>query len=46
MDPTLHYKMMGHSLNRAGAGCATQKQTIVSIGREHRDGKPLNGGRV
>ena len=34
MDPPLHYKMMGHPLKRAGAGCATQKQTIVSIGHE------------
>ena len=25
MDPTLHCKMMGHLFNRAGAGCASQK---------------------
>ena len=38
MDPTLHYKRMGHPLTRAGTGRAAQKQTIVNIGPEHRDG--------
>ena len=28
----------GHPLTRAGTGRAAQKQTIVNIGREHRDG--------
>ena len=38
MDPTLHCKMMGHPLTRASTGRAAQKQTIVNIGREYRDG--------
>ena len=38
MDPTLHYKMMGHPLTRAGTGRAAHKQTNVNIGRAHRDG--------
>ena len=38
MDPTLHYKMMGHPLTRAGTGRVSQKQKIVNVDREHRDG--------
>ena len=38
MDPALHCKMMARAGDGAGDGAAAQKQKIVNVGREHRDG--------
>ena len=40
MEPTLHYKMMGHLLDRSSVGCVKPRETqsIVGIGGcNHRE---------